>query len=246
MAEDAPPVDSLGAESKALVTLQGAALFRQPQPSHLQTTAHGPVTPMLRDFQPDSLPYLDDDAELAAARPDIEQMIAAEAASGPRQPQAYLSMLPPEPDVASQLSRLFAERSERADAEDAADEASQLWAALPRAPSGRSAADVNAWHDALRKTDALLEHATTALLNIQLLTRYGGSVWKLANRDLDTRLRGVRAEGKAVKEATLQLNRQRKAEQLRVGRPIGKARREYSRLLGKSQAIAAALHRLSS
>jgi hypothetical protein len=242
MAEDARPVDSLGAGSRALVPLQGAALVGQPQPARLPTTAHGPTTPMLRDFQPDSLPYLDDDAELAAARPAIDQMIAAEAASGPRQPEAYLGMLPPEPDVRS-LSRLFAERFKSVDPKDAADEASQLWA-LPRAPSGRSAADLSAWRAALRKTDALLEHSTTALLNIQLLTRYGGSVWKLSNRDLETRLRRVRAEVKSVKEATLQLNRQRKSEQLRVGRHIVKASREYNRLLGKNQAIAAALRRL--
>jgi hypothetical protein len=236
-----------------------AAPHHHHQHQHQQ---HGPRTPLLlRETAPlGSLPYLDDDAALSAVRPIVEAMVAEEAANGARRPAAYLDMLPPQLQSMTMtvgLSRAVGEPQVAVAPPDNADAAAPPAAAaaaavddacaplsIPRAPpSGRHASSMSAWRSAVHKTNATLEHATATLLNSQLLTRYGGSVWKLANQDLETALRRTREEVRAVKTSIAQLNRRRKSEQLRIGRDIGKASREYRRLVDKNRAIGLALLR---
>jgi hypothetical protein len=249
MTESPPDPDRHVAPSRALAPAQEKLPLADDDARlevHRVATSHlGPRTPLLRETPPlGSLPYLDDASAFSSVRADIERMVAEEAANGARRPAAYLAMLPPEPNVSALLRAV-----EKYTAPVGSEEAGAVEACCaplskpPRTPSGRHASSMPAWRSAVQEANATLEHATTSLVNTQMLTRYGGSLWKLANRDLETALRRARGEVSAVKASIAQLNRRRKSEQLRIGRDIGKASREYRRLVDKNCAISLALRR---
>lgn len=207
-----------------------------------------PMTPLLRDSQLDSLPYLDDEKEMAAQRENVDRIVAEEASNGPHPLQYYMDMVPPEaPSLTTKQSELFLQIDQFKRLKHPCGELDYArYSQIPPSPSDSEQRKRSSmWESVLRNIDIQIEHADSTMTNHELLTRYGPSTWKVSNRDLEIALQRLDNNLQVIKKQTASINRKRKTEQLQIAKTLGKLQREYDRTILKNTAIFRALRELT-
>jgi Breast carcinoma amplified sequence 2 (BCAS2) len=196
---------------------------------------------LLRDSALDSLAYLDNEKEVAAMRPRVEDMIATEAARGTRAPSAYASMLPASvrapPPCSLPLYYPLAPGGIVLDLSRYED--------VPLAPDFRAGGgEVADCGTALRALDCYVGHIGIALVNFGLHARFGPAAWRLDISELEATVAAAADVLRSVRKECSAVNSKRKADQLRVSSRLGKLQRNYRSLVAKNKALADALRQL--
>lgn len=213
--------------------------------SNSETLGYRPRTMLLRGSHLDSLAYLDDEKEMSSKREHIDLLVAEEAAKGPHRIQYYLQMVPAHDQLptTSTISTLIEnmESPENLKSPFGSIDLTR-YDQQSQAPPYSDARDCRrGWETVFRDLDVQIEHANSALTNHELLRRYGASLWRVSNHELDIAIQRLEKRVQDMKRETLKVNRKRKADQLQVGKTLAKLRREYDRTVQKNTAIIAAL-----
>ena len=110
------------------------------------------------------------------------------------------------------------------------------------APRGK-AASLSRWQESTAATSALIEHGQVRLLNLELMAKHGGKVWRARNALLEA-VNGSSSEAlnAAVREAEV-INLKRQTEQREAGSKLHALTEEVGGLVEKCAAIEAALEK---
>ncbi|EAS32956.3 BCAS2 domain-containing protein [Coccidioides immitis RS] len=166
---------------------------------------------LINEFH-DSLPYID--GEIAPeVRTEIDKLIAAELPAGHRTTLHPSIPTLPEPKfsalIQSELERKANSRPITGGVDLSRYEA-------PEAPSteGKDQATIlSDWRETLRKAYTASSHLTARQENLSLLEAHGKNAWLIGNAQLEEILRQVEKEIQETKQATDEVNRERKMRQ---------------------------------
>lgn len=78
---------------------------------------------------------------------------------------------------------------------------------------------------------ALLNHLLTRAFNVELLSKFGADAWKLQGILLEEQVKDLERAIAHVKAQTLQINRERKAEQTQAKKEIDALEGEWIELI---------------
>ncbi|KAJ3215176.1 hypothetical protein HDU67_000744 [Dinochytrium kinnereticum] len=73
------------------------------------------------------------------------------------------------------------------------------------------------WGKAVDNALAQLEHKHNQMLNLELMNKFGSNAWRLHNHHLDSLISKLQQELEVQKQALLEINKDRKTDQIRVG-----------------------------
>eukprot|EP00750_Incisomonas_marina_P019530 INCI3499.1.p1 GENE.INCI3499.1~~INCI3499.1.p1 ORF type:complete len:238 (-),score=44.73 INCI3499.1:1068-1781(-) len=181
----------------------------------------------------DALPYIDGEFNNPAVKAQVHALVQQEMSSF--QPRDYLKDLhleeyKPASHVRGALVEDEMKRIERG-------ENLQPLQATVEPPPKSLQDDVGAWQSALRNAETQLAHQSNRVLNLELLSKYGASVWvdTLKHSDvLNTKSK------KALEEAEQRvhtLNAKRKVEQTAVKAPLESKQYQWWNLTVKNRQI---------
>lgn len=83
---------------------------------------------------------------------------------------------------------------------------------LPAPPAG---APAEAWKKAIDNAGAQLEHQQIRLSNLELMQKYAGNSWRVSNFLIEKEIERLGASSEEVRRRTEEINRERKAKQVR-------------------------------
>jgi pre-mRNA-splicing factor SPF27 len=80
-------------------------------------------------------------------------------------------------------------------------------------PAPPASAPLDAWKKAIDNAGSQLEHQQLRLSNLELMQKYGGNAWRVANFLVEKEIERLEKQTEDVKLRTEELNRERKARQ---------------------------------
>jgi len=104
-------------------------------------------------------------------------------------------------------------------------------------PVEKARNDPSAWKQVLDDSRLQLEHQSLRLLNLELMSRFGANQWIQYNEHLEQLINSSQKELEALKAQALQLNSQRKSEQLAAGTQMEKLQTQWLSLISKNLEI---------
>ncbi|KAJ3500312.1 hypothetical protein NLJ89_g9856 [Agrocybe chaxingu] len=172
----------------------------------------------------DSLPYYDDDL---TKYPHLQELVERELAREPSAPQTLHPRVPPlvEP-VITPLLKAELERVANNKPFPALD---TLRYTLP-APSSTPATDEE-WKSALDNAHAQLQHQRIRQQNLALLQTYGSNAWRIQNYLLESTAKQTEKSLEQLKELTVEVNRERKNSQDRIGKQLTALETRWTELI---------------
>lgn len=90
---------------------------------------------------------------------------------------------------------------------------------LPPPPPGKQT-EVTAWTESVENSFAQLEHQATRILNLEIMSEYGSTSWRLYNQTLQTMLEEAQKQLNSIKKQIQDVNLQRKTEQTYAGEKL--------------------------
>ncbi|CAB4486346.1 breast carcinoma amplified sequence 2 [Rhizophagus irregularis] len=94
--------------------------------------------------------------------------------------------------------------------------------------------DQEAWEKAVNNSKAQLQHQNLRMFNLELLQKYGANAWRLHNYQLENELQQYQKTLEEYKQNILDLNIQRKAEQLQTGNKIEALNNKWTEMIGQT------------
>ncbi|TPX54794.1 hypothetical protein PhCBS80983_g05737 [Powellomyces hirtus] len=179
----------------------------------------------------DSLPYID--RNLPEVSDAVEELIKAELARGSG---VTHSSLPAEISLFASKPLLSAELARTANSQPI----SSLDTTRFRLEPPKDAQSVEAWSEALENAQSQLEHQTNRLINLELVNTFGSNAWRLHCFQLEWLAKALEKEVEAVKKEVVDINKERKVEQLKTGQTLQQLSLRYSQLLHQTMQVDAA------
>ncbi|KAG6869188.1 hypothetical protein C0993_012287 [Termitomyces sp. T159_Od127] len=173
----------------------------------------------------DSLPYYDDDLQKF---PDLKLKVEQELAREPKPPSTLHPRVPPSLELFSKNPLLRAEL-ERVESHQPFPALDSLRYQLP-APSSTPGSDEE-WKAALQNAHAQLEHQKIRLTNLTLLQNYGPNAWRIHNYLLEAAAKQAEKALEDLKQLTIEVNRERKNEQDRLGKQLTALETRWTELI---------------
>lgn len=182
----------------------------------------------------DALPYVDTLSDVEKTM--VDRLIREEMKNSEKKVGDYLQELPParklklegHPVLESELARLRAGGSM---------EALDMTRILLEPPPLEKRNDYGAWKRALDNAHSQLEHQYNRLVNLELLKKYGATVWSVHNTVLEAHSNRLEQEAADVGQRIDQINRERKLQQTAVGQELADLQAEWRALVAKNRQI---------
>ncbi|THH32324.1 hypothetical protein EUX98_g1851 [Antrodiella citrinella] len=176
----------------------------------------------------DSLPYYDNDYEQDPSLKDrAEKLIAKEL--GKAQPQGDLHPRVPPPTTLFSGNPVLETEMKRIEAQQPFPPLDTLRYQLPGPTS--SPGTQEEWTTALNNAKAQLEHQRLRQTNIALLQNYGPNAWRIHNYLLEATSKNLDKSLEELKELTVEVNRDRKNFQTRIGNQLTSLETRWTELI---------------
>lgn len=94
--------------------------------------------------------------------------------------------------------------------------------------------DEESWKKAVDNSNAQLYHQNHRFFNLELLQKFGANAWKLHNYQLEHELQQLQRTLEDYRQKILELNKQRKAEQIQAGSQIEALENKWTELIGQT------------
>ncbi|CAI2175617.1 14584_t:CDS:2 [Funneliformis geosporum] len=94
--------------------------------------------------------------------------------------------------------------------------------------------DQEDWKKAVDNSKAQLQHQNLRMFNLELLQKYGANAWRLHNYQLEHELQQYQMIMEEYKQNILDLNKQRKSEQLQAGNQIEALNNKWNEMIGQT------------
>ncbi|KAF9036488.1 breast carcinoma amplified sequence 2 [Hymenopellis radicata] len=172
----------------------------------------------------DSLPYYDNDLE---RYPLLKQKVERELARQAKAPTALHPNVPPEYELFSNNPMLKAEL-ERIESHKPFPSIDTHRYHLP-APSLPGTDEE--WQASLKNARAQLEHQRLRQTNLTLLQTYGPNAWRIQNYLLESTAQQTEKALEDLKELTVDVNRDRKNTQTRLGNQLNSLETRWTELI---------------
>ncbi|PPQ97160.1 hypothetical protein CVT26_000423 [Gymnopilus dilepis] len=173
----------------------------------------------------DSLPYYDDDLQ---KYPHLKEKVDKELARELKAPQTLHPRVPPPVELFANNPVLKAEL-ERVAANKPFPQLDTLRYSLP-APISTPGTDEE-WRAALDNAHAQLQHQRIRQQNLALLQTYGANAWRIQNYLLEATAKNVEKALEELREMTIEVNRERKNTQDRLGQQLTSLETRWTELI---------------
>ncbi|KAF8887946.1 Pre-mRNA-splicing factor SPF27 [Gymnopilus junonius] len=173
----------------------------------------------------DSLPYYDDDLQ---KYPHLKVKVEQELSREPKAPQTLHPRVPPPVELFAHDPILKAEL-ERVAANKPFPQLDTLRYSLPT-PSSTPGTDEE-WRAALDNAHAQLQHQRIRQQNLALLQTYGANAWRIQNYLLESTAKNIEKSLEELKDLTIQVNRERKNTQDRLGQQLTSLETRWTELI---------------
>ncbi|PFH49227.1 hypothetical protein AMATHDRAFT_179186 [Amanita thiersii Skay4041] len=173
----------------------------------------------------DSLPYYDDDLQKF---PILKEKVELELAKEGKPPLTLHPRVPPAVELFPKNPLLRAEL-ERIEAHQPLPLLDTIRYQLP-APTSTPATDEE-WRASLNNARAQLEHQKIRQTNLTLLQTYGANAWRIHNYRLEATAKLLEKSLEDMREMTVEVNRERKNYQERVGKQLTSLERRWTELI---------------
>ncbi|KAF7319989.1 hypothetical protein MKEN_00782800 [Mycena kentingensis (nom. inval.)] len=194
----------------------------------------------------DSLPYYDDDLERF---PGLRSKVDREFTREGKPPTTLHPNVPPAISLFEKHPLLKAEL-ERVESHQEFPRLDALRYQLPAPAAPGTDED---WQAALKNAEAQLEHQRTRQTNLQLLQTYGSNAWRIHNYLLESTVKQTEQALEQMKELTVEVNRERKNTQTRLGKELNSLETRWTELISNilqielaNAALDAEVNRLNS
>ncbi|TBU43191.1 breast carcinoma amplified sequence 2 [Dichomitus squalens] len=180
------------------------------------------------DAQPsiifDSLPYYDNELE---QYPILKEKVEKELAREGKPPQTLHPKVPPEPTLFANYPLLQAEL-ERISNHRLLPPLDTTRYQLPGPTNLESEEE---WQEALNNAKAQLEHQKLRHSNLALLQQYGANAWRIQNYVNEATATNIERTLEELKNLTVEVNRERKNYQTRLGRQLTSLETRWTELI---------------
>ncbi|KAG6866819.1 hypothetical protein C0991_008755 [Blastosporella zonata] len=173
----------------------------------------------------DSLPYYDDDLQ---KYPALKLKVEQELARQPKAPTTLHPRVPPPFELFSTNPLLRAEL-DRVESHQPFPSLDTIRYQLP-APTSAPGTDEE-WQAAVQNARAQLEHQKIRLTNLTLLQNYGPNAWRIHNYLLEATANQCEKALEDLKQLTVEINRERKNEQDRLGKQLTSLETRWTELI---------------
>ncbi|KAG6845643.1 hypothetical protein H0H87_005850 [Tephrocybe sp. NHM501043] len=173
----------------------------------------------------DSLPYYDDDLQ---KYPALKLKVEQELARQPKPPATLHPRVPPPFELFSKNPLLRAEL-DRVETHQPFPPLDTIRYQLP-APLSSPGTDEE-WKSAVQNARAQLEHQKLRLTNLTLLQNYGPNAWRIHNYLLEATAKQCEKSLEDLKQLTVEINRERKNEQDRLGKQLTSLETRWTELI---------------
>ncbi|KAJ8518700.1 hypothetical protein ONZ45_g4226 [Pleurotus djamor] len=186
---------------------------------------------MTSEYQPpptgllDSLPYYDNELE---TNPELAKKVEKELARAGKPPAALHPRVPP-PHTLFAKNPLLQAELQRVESHQPFPQIDQIRYQLP-GPSSVPGTDEE-WQAAIKNAQAQLEHQLLRQTNATLLQTYGSNAWRIHNYLLEADAKFIEKTLEDLKQLTVELNRERKNEQTRVGAQLTSLESRWTELI---------------
>ncbi|TBU34998.1 breast carcinoma amplified sequence 2 [Dichomitus squalens] len=180
------------------------------------------------DAQPsiifDSLPYYDNELE---QYPILKEKVEKELAREGKPPQTLHPKVPPEPTLFANYPLLQAELERISN--------HRLLPPLDttryQLPGPTNLENEEEWQEALNNAKAQLEHQKLRHSNLALLQQYGANAWRIQNYVNEATATNIERTLEELKNLTVEVNRERKNYQTRLGRQLTSLETRWTELI---------------
>ncbi|KAH9890947.1 breast carcinoma amplified sequence 2 [Cubamyces lactineus] len=180
------------------------------------------------DAQPaaifDALPYYDDELE---KYPVLKQKVEKELAREGKPPQGLHPKVPPAPTLFANNPLLQAELERVSNHQPLPP----LDTARYQLPGPVKPEDEEEWLEALKNARAQLEHQKLRQTNLALLQQYGPNAWRIHNYLTEASAKNVEKALEDLKNLTVDVNRERKNFQTRLGSQLTSLETRWTELI---------------
>ncbi|RHZ53187.1 hypothetical protein Glove_449g7 [Diversispora epigaea] len=101
-------------------------------------------------------------------------------------------------------------------------------------PDPEDKTDLESWKKAVDNSKSQLNHQNLRSYNLELLQKYGANAWRVHNFQLEHELQQYQKTLEEYKQNILELNKQRKSEQLQAGSQIENLELKWTEIIGKT------------
>ncbi|KAJ2990693.1 hypothetical protein NUW54_g8396 [Trametes sanguinea] len=180
------------------------------------------------DSQPpivfDSLPYYDNELE---QYPILKEKVERELAREGKPPQTLHPKVPPAPTLFAAHPMLQAELERVSNHEPLPPlDTSRYQLPAPSTPENEEE-----WLEALKNARAQLEHQRLRQANLALLQQYGPNAWRIHNYLNEATAKNVEKALEDLKNLTVEVNRERKNFQTRLGSQLTSLETRWTELI---------------
>ncbi|KAK7463859.1 hypothetical protein VKT23_005794 [Stygiomarasmius scandens] len=173
----------------------------------------------------DSLPYYDNDLE---QDPTLREKVERELARHQKNPTTLHPRVPPAYQLFTKNPLLQAE-IERVETHQPFPPIDSIRFQLP-APTSTPGTD-DEWKASLDNARAQLEHQRMRQTNVTLLQTYGPNAWRIHNYLLEAQAKQIEKALEDLKQLTVDVNRQRKNDQERLGTQLNMLETRWTELI---------------
>ncbi|TFK41351.1 Pre-mRNA-splicing factor SPF27 [Crucibulum laeve] len=173
----------------------------------------------------DSLPYYDDDLQKF---PLLKQKVEQELAREGKPPSTLHPRVPPPVELFAN-NPLLKQELDRVETGQSFPTLDTIRYQLP-APTSTPGTDKE-WQDAINNARAQLEHQRIRQTNLTLLQNYGPNAWRIHNYLLEETAKQAEKALEQLQELTVEVNRDRKNTQDRVGKQLTSLETRWTELI---------------
>ncbi|CAH1775665.1 unnamed protein product [Owenia fusiformis] len=182
----------------------------------------------------DALPYFDQGYDEPGIR-EAALALVEEETRRYRPTKNYLEYLPP-PVYNAFETETIKNEMERLQARLPMDMLSMKRYELPQPPGGKMT-DISAWTECVENSQAQLEHQALRIQNLELMSKYGASMWKSHNDILVGMSEDAQKQLNKIRKDIQDVNWQRKNEQTKAGGKLRQLEESWVGLVSKNYEI---------